>query len=42
VSEEEAQKFEKIAAALIEKLKDLPDDEEEPLGKSFYAAQQAH
>ncbi len=41
VSDEEAQRFEKIAAALIEKLKDLPDEEEEPLGKSFNAAQPA-
>jgi hypothetical protein len=38
VSDEEAQRFEKIAAALVEKLKDLPDTEEEPLGESYQAA----
>lgn len=38
VTDEEAQRFEKIAAALVEKLKDLPDYEEEPLGESNYAA----
>lgn len=32
VTDEEAQRFEKIAAALVEKLKDLPDTEDEPLG----------
>jgi hypothetical protein len=35
VSAEEAQRFEVIAAALVEKLKDLPDTEEEPLSE-FY------
>lgn len=35
VSDEEAQRFEKIAAALVEKLKDLPDTEEEPLGECY-------
>lgn len=38
VTDEEAQRFEKIAAALVEKLKDLPDYEDEPLGESNYAA----
>lgn len=32
VTEEDAERFEKIAAALVEKLKDLPDDELEPAG----------
>jgi hypothetical protein len=33
ITHEEAERFEKIAAALVEKLKDLPDTELEPEGK---------
>lgn len=33
VTDDEAERFEKIAAALVEKLKDLPDIEAEPEGK---------
>jgi hypothetical protein len=33
VTDEEALRFEQIAAALVEKLKDLPDTEDEPLGE---------
>jgi hypothetical protein len=33
ITDEEAERFEKIAAALVEKLKDLPDTELEPEGK---------
>lgn len=32
VTDEEAERFEKIAAALVEKMKDLPDTEGEPEG----------
>lgn len=33
ITDEEAERFEKIAAALVEKLKDLPDTEVEPEGE---------
>jgi hypothetical protein len=43
VSAEDAHRFEQIAAALVEKLKDLPEDELEPAGPSAAAIQaQAH
>lgn len=32
VTDEEAQRFERIAAALVEKLKDLPESEDQPEG----------
>jgi hypothetical protein len=35
ITDEEAARFEKIAAALVEKLKDLPDTEIEPEGKCW-------
>ena len=42
VTDEEAERFEKIAAALVEKLKDLPDDEPEPEGAFETAGCQAN